>query len=444
MGNTLKVLEVDEAKADWKNDGSFKPGEYRAPLYRTPEQKFLELYELSRIVGDGTSAVVRAGARLDTGEMVAVKLIRKQGLNQDTAQKLGRELEVWRQLVHPNICRLYEVHETPMAFAFVSDLCDGGDLLERINEQGYFSEDDARISFRQLASAVKFCHERGIVHRDLKLENILLDSEGMIKLADFGFAGFYDTTGRQRLSEFCGSPPYAAPEIFIGRPYIGPEVDAWSLGVVLYAMVTGSLPFTASNIDELTSQVVEGRFDKPFFLSAEVVRLLSGLMRVNSARRYTLADVCGSVWLADPNAPVVVQEAAAGPAVGAPLTPHDASCGVDASSPNESEASAGPASSRRESHPRRVLFGGGSRLALEDGGGGGGPAEEQPPAPAEPATSTSTSTTPAVADEGLATPTPRTSADNVLLFSCCKCQKPDSVRWDFEHKRPGMCQECVL
>jgi serine/threonine protein kinase len=113
--------------------------------------------------------MVRHGVRVATREECAVKLIRKQGLNNDAKQKLANELRAWRTLAHPNITRLYEVHETPLAYAFVSELCDGGDLLDRINEHGRYTEEDARPLMRQLASAVQFCHKRGIVHRDLKV-----------------------------------------------------------------------------------------------------------------------------------------------------------------------------------------------------------------------------------------------------------------------------------
>lgn len=362
------------------------------------------------------------------------------------AQKLIRELESWRVMAHPNICRLFEVHETPMAFAFVSECCEGGDLLERINEYGFMPEPEAKVYFRQLVSAVGHCHDRGIVHRDLKLENILVDADGTLKLADFGFAGFFDPTGRKRMNEYCGSPPYAAPEIFMGRPYLGPEIDAWSLGVVLYALVSGSLPFTAPNLEELGSQVVEGRFDKPFFLSAEVVRLISGLIRVNPARRFSLTEVRTSPWFHDPAAAEAEAAAAAAAAAerdadeGA-LTPHTAVTSV-----------AGPEVERRKSttsvvgapgpcNPRRELFSGGRAPSTEGRARstdsdqtGAGPASLHPEPSAVDAQRDSGSAEPADAE---AKPV------EIFLFDCSQCSSADSAPWDFEQKRPGICKVCA-
>ncbi|OON13843.1 hypothetical protein X801_10374, partial [Opisthorchis viverrini] len=107
-------------------------------------------------------------------------------------------------------------------------------------------EKEARVKFRQLVSAVEYCHSKKIVHRDLKAENLLLDKDYNIKLADFGFSNFYD--GENKLDTYCGSPPYAAPELFQGQKYFGPEVDVWSLGVILYTLVSGSLPFDAQHL----------------------------------------------------------------------------------------------------------------------------------------------------------------------------------------------------
>jgi serine/threonine protein kinase len=345
-------------------------------------------------------------------------------------QKLVKELESWRQLAHPNICRLFEVHETPMAYAFVSEICEGGDLLERINEYGFMAEPEAKTYFRQLVSAVAFCHERGIVHRDLKLENILVDGAGQIKLADFGFAGFYDVLGRKRMYEYCGSPPYAAPEIFMGRPYIGPEIDAWSLGVVLYALCTGSLPFTASNLEELGSQVVEGRFDKPFFLSPDLVRVICGLMQVNANRRFTLAEVRASPWDGCPDSGV--NGDAASPSLDKTLTPYGGPAVVVATAAAENsdgKAAATP-------NPRRELFG-----AVE-GGAAAGPATDRAGAASiDSGLISRHGPSPSGSATGAASPVPQAE---MLLFSCHQCDKPDSAPWDFKKKRPARCSACAL
>ncbi|GBP88302.1 hypothetical protein EVAR_89878_1 [Eumeta japonica] len=133
-------------------------------------------------------------------------------------------------------------------------------------------EQAARRKFWQILSAVEYCHERRIVHRDLKAENLLLDANMNIKIADFGFSNYY--AAGELLATWCGSPPYAAPEVFEGKRYTGPEIDIWSLGVVLYVLVCGALPFDGSTLQSLRDRVLSGRFRIPYFMSEEIKRML--------------------------------------------------------------------------------------------------------------------------------------------------------------------------
>ncbi|CAG9583202.1 unnamed protein product [Danaus chrysippus] len=134
-----------------------------------------------------------------------------------------------------------------------------------IARYGRMAEQAARRKFWQILSAVEYCHERRIVHRDLKAENLLLDANMNIKIADFGFSNYYATG--ELLATWCGSPPYAAPEVFEGKRYTGPEIDIWSLGVVLYVLVCGALPFDGSTLQSLRDRVLSGRFRIPYFMS---------------------------------------------------------------------------------------------------------------------------------------------------------------------------------
>ena len=131
----------------------------------------------------------------------------------------------------------------------VTEYAAKGDIFDYLVSHGRLAEPQARHFFVQILSAVKYCHSQGVVHRDLKAENLLLDSEGSIKLADFGFSNYFEE--ESLLSTFCGSPPYAAPELFEGKQYVGSKVDIWSLGVVLYVLVSGTLPFDGSTLSEL-------------------------------------------------------------------------------------------------------------------------------------------------------------------------------------------------
>ncbi|KAF8571754.1 hypothetical protein P879_04248 [Paragonimus westermani] len=156
-------------------------------------------------------------------------------------------------------------------------------------------EKTAREKFRQILSAVEYCHQKCIIHRDLKMENLLLDSDLNIKLADFGFANEYQVG--KKLNTFCGSPPYAAPELFRGKEYEGPEVDVWSLGVILFKLVTGNLPFDGHSLSELRERVLRGRYRIPFYMSTECERLLKKMLVLNPAKRYSLQALMKDRWV---------------------------------------------------------------------------------------------------------------------------------------------------
>lgn len=156
-------------------------------------------------------------------------------------------------------------------------------------------EKEARAKFRQIVSAVQYCHQKQIVHRDLKAENLLLDADMNIKIADFGFSNEF-TIGN-KLDTFCGSPPYAAPELFQGKKYDGPEVDVWSLGVILYTLVSGSLPFDGQNLKELRERVLRGKYRIPFYMSTDCENLLKRFLVLNPSKRGTLEQIMKDRWI---------------------------------------------------------------------------------------------------------------------------------------------------
>ncbi|VDP55274.1 unnamed protein product [Schistosoma curassoni] len=160
------------------------------------------------------------------------------------------------------------------------------EVFDHLVAHGRMKEREARAAFRQIVSAVEYCHQKKIVHRDLKAENLLFDGYFNIKLADFGFSNLFD--GSKKLDTFCGSPPYAAPELFQGRKYDGPEVDVWSLGVILYTLVSGSLPFDAQHLKDLQERVLRGKYRVPFYMSTDCEALLRKLLVLNPAKRVTL------------------------------------------------------------------------------------------------------------------------------------------------------------
>ncbi|RXN24797.1 MAP microtubule affinity-regulating kinase 3-like isoform X2 [Labeo rohita] len=191
-------------------------------------------YRLLKTIGKGNFAKVKLARHILTGSEVAIKIIDKTQLNPTSLQKLSREVTIMKNLNHPNIVKLFEVIETEKTLFLVMEYASGGEVFDYLVAHGRMKEKEARAKFRQIVSAVQYCHQKHIVHRDLKAENLLLDADMNIKIADFGFSNEFMVGNK--LDTFCGSPPYAAPELFQGKKYDGPEVDVWSLGVILYTL----------------------------------------------------------------------------------------------------------------------------------------------------------------------------------------------------------------
>ncbi|GCB65517.1 hypothetical protein scyTo_0007736 [Scyliorhinus torazame] len=198
-------------------------------------------------------------------------------------------------LNHPNIVKLFEVIETEKTLYLVMEYASGGEVFDYLVAHGRMKEKEARAKFRQIVSAVQYCHQKQIVHRDLKAENLLLDADMNIKIADFGFSNEF-TVGN-KLDTFCGSPPYAAPELFQGKKYDGPEVDVWSLGVILYTLVSGSLPFDGQNLKELRERVLRGKYRIPFYMSTDCENLLKRFLVLNPSKRGTLEQIMKDRWI---------------------------------------------------------------------------------------------------------------------------------------------------
>ncbi|XP_014667730.1 PREDICTED: serine/threonine-protein kinase MARK2-like [Priapulus caudatus] len=200
-----------------------------------------------------------------------------------------------KMLDHPNIVKLFQVIETEKTLYLVMEYASGGEVFDYLVAHGRMKEKEARAKFRQILSAVQYCHQKNVIHRDLKAENLLLDSDMNIKIADFGFSNeFKEGT---KLDTFCGSPPYAAPELFQGKKYDGPEVDVWSLGVILYTLVSGSLPFDGQNLKELRERVLRGKYRIPFYMSTDCENLLKRLLVLNPAKRTTLENIMRDKWM---------------------------------------------------------------------------------------------------------------------------------------------------
>ncbi|KAM6041075.1 NUAK family SNF1-like kinase 2 [Theristicus caerulescens] len=251
-------------------------------------------YEFLETLGKGTYGKVKK-ARERSGKLVAIKSIRKDKIkDEQDLVHIRREIEIMSSLNHPHIIAVHEVFENNSKIVIVMEYASKGDLYDYISERQRLTEQEARHFFRQVVSAVYYCHKNGIVHRDLKLENILLDANGNIKIADFGLSNVYQQD--KLLQTYCGSPLYASPEIINGRPYKGPEVDSWSLGVLLYILVHGTMPFDGHDYKTLVKQITSGDYREPTKLS-DACGLIRWMLMVNPERRATIEDIATHWWV---------------------------------------------------------------------------------------------------------------------------------------------------
>ncbi|XP_069680653.1 serine/threonine-protein kinase SIK2-like [Periplaneta americana] len=252
-------------------------------------------YDIERTIGKGNFAVVKLARHRITKTEVAIKIIDKSQLDAVNLQKVYREVDIMKQLDHPHIIKLYQVMETKNMIYIVSEYASQGEIFDYIARYGRMTESAARRKFWQILSAVEYCHNRRVVHRDLKAENLLMDGHMNIKIADFGFSNYY-TPGEQ-LATWCGSPPYAAPEVFEGKKYTGPEIDVWSLGVVLYVLVCGALPFDGSTLQSLRDRVLSGRFRIPYFMSSDCESLIRKMLVLDPSKRYSVEHIKRHRWM---------------------------------------------------------------------------------------------------------------------------------------------------
>ncbi|VDM37208.1 unnamed protein product [Toxocara canis] len=252
-------------------------------------------YEVESTIGKGNYALVKLARHRVTKTEVAIKIVDKTRLDKENLAKVYREIDVLKMLNHPHIIKLYQVMETKNMLYLVTEYAPNGEIFDLIAKQRRLSEHSARDKFWQIISAVEYCHKLNIVHRDLKAENLLLDANLNIKIADFGFSNFYNKD--DTLNTFCGSPPYAAPEVFEGKRYAGPEIDIWSLGVVLYVLICGVLPFEGSSLPILRDRVLSGRFRVPYFMSNDCENLIRRMLTLDPSKRATIEHIKKHKWM---------------------------------------------------------------------------------------------------------------------------------------------------
>ncbi|URE18815.1 SNF1-related protein kinase [Musa troglodytarum] len=246
-------------------------------------------------LGIGSFGKVKIADHLLTGHKVAIKILNRRKIkNMEMEEKVRREIKILRLFMHPHIIRLYEVIETQSDIYVVMEYVKSGELFDYIVEKGRLQEDEARRFFQQIISGVEYCHRNMVVHRDLKPENLLLDSKCDVKIADFGLSNVM--RDGHFLKTSCGSPNYAAPEVISGKLYAGPEVDVWSCGVILYALLCGTLPFDDENIPNLFKKIKGGIYTLPSHLSALARDLIPRMLIVDPMKRITIREIREHPW----------------------------------------------------------------------------------------------------------------------------------------------------
>lgn len=340
-------------------------------------------YDLFRTLGEGAYGKVKYAVNKELNEPVAIKILDKEKIQkQNMGAQIKKEIMIMRMITHKNVIAVKDVFATSSKIFIVVELVEGGELFEHLVDRTVLPEDEARFFFHQLVDGLMYCHSAGICHRDLKPENLLLDSNGNLKISDFGLSTLYvgdaDAEGNQRaelLHTTCGTPNYVAPEVLESRGYDGKKADVWSVGVILFVLLAGYLPFEEKTMPALFSKIKRADFAYPMWFSPNARALLSGILVPNPAARFALVDVSNHAWLQGTRSPPSIRiKKKIGPAEEETGTASDGAQALP--KPPASLATAAPAATDSPSK------------AAAASAKSGSPA---PPLPPGPSTSTSTS-----------------------------------------------------
>ncbi|XP_012567989.1 CBL-interacting serine/threonine-protein kinase 20 [Cicer arietinum] len=257
----------------------------------------MQKYEIGRMLGQGNFAKVYHARNLKTGQSVAIKVFNKEMIMRvGLKEQVKREISGMRLVRHPNIVELYEVMASKTKIYFAMEYVKGGELFDKVSK-GKLREDVARKYFQQLIEAVNHCHKRGVYHRDLKLENLLLDENGDLKVSDFGLSALLESKKKDGLLHTtCGTPAYVAPEVIRKKGYDGDKADIWSCGVVLYVLLAGFLPFNEKNLMEMYKKITKADFKFPQWFRSDVKRLLYRILDPNPRTRISIDKIMQNSW----------------------------------------------------------------------------------------------------------------------------------------------------
>ncbi|GMH14033.1 hypothetical protein Nepgr_015874 [Nepenthes gracilis] len=253
-------------------------------------------YEIGRTIGEGTFAKVKFAQNTETGESVAMKVIdRNTIIKHKMVDQIKREISIMKIVRHPYVVRLYEVLASRTKIYIILEFITGGELFDKIINNGRLSEAEARRYFQQLIDGVQYCHYNGVYHRDLKPENLLLDSHGNIKISDFGLSA-WTPQGVSLLRTTCGTPNYVAPEVLSHKGYDGAVADIWSCGVILYVLLAGYLPFDELDLTTLYSKIERAEFSCPSWFPVGAKSLIHQILDPNPETRIRIEEIKNDEW----------------------------------------------------------------------------------------------------------------------------------------------------
>uniref|UniRef100_A0A3Q4HCU4 BR serine/threonine kinase 2 n=1 Tax=Neolamprologus brichardi TaxID=32507 RepID=A0A3Q4HCU4_NEOBR len=243
-------------------------------------------YRLEKTLGKGQTGLVKLGVHCVTNQKVAIKIVNREKLSESVLMKVEREIAILKLIEHPHVLKLHDVYENKKYLYLVLEHVSGGELFDYLVKKGRLTPKEARKFFRQIISALDFCHSHSICHRDLKPENLLLDEKNNIRIADFGMASLQ--VGDSLLETSCGSSLCVSACVHQGEKYDGRKADAWSCGVILFALLVGALPFDDDNLRNLLEKVKLGVFHMPHFIPPDCQNLLRGMIEVDPIKRLTV------------------------------------------------------------------------------------------------------------------------------------------------------------
>ncbi|ERT00074.1 CAMK/CAMKL/GIN4 protein kinase [Sporothrix schenckii ATCC 58251] len=312
----LDLAEASKRHSATSGDSRHTADSKRASQYSScdgfPNKKsHIGPWQLGKTLGKGSSARVRAARHCTTHQPVAVKIIAKKTARMTQSGSIAqldqfdsnlpeningvrrmplaieREVAILKLIEHPNIVKLYDIWENRNEIYLILEYVENGDLFTYVSQNGAMTEEVSIFVFRQMMSAVQYCHAYNICHRDLKPENILLKADGQIKIADFGMAALHQGP-RYQLQTSCGSPHYAAPELLKARPYRGDKADIWSMGVILFVMLAGRLPFDEDDMGLMLAKAKKGIYTMPGAFSPDAKDLVHRILQIEPEVRISM------------------------------------------------------------------------------------------------------------------------------------------------------------